>query len=132
MSECVFCEIAKGKIPCNKIYEDKEFLAFLDIRPLNKGHTLVIPKKHYRWTWDVKNFGDYFEFVKKVEKGIEKALNPLRVLVLVFGDEVQHAHVHLVPRFENDGHSATITLGKFKNISKAEMNEIAEEINKNI
>ena len=132
MNDCVFCEIAKGKIPCNKIYEDKEFLAFLDIRPLNKGHTLVIPKKHYRWTWDVKNFGDYFEFVKKVEKGIEKALNPLRVLVLVFGDEVQHAHVHLVPRFENDGHSATITLGKFKNISKAEMNEIAEEINKNI
>ena len=132
MNDCVFCEIAKGKIPCNKIYEDKEFLAFLDIRPLNKGHTLVIPKKHYRWTWDVKNFGDYFEFVKKVEKGIEKALNPLRVLVLVFGDEVQHAHVHLVPRFENDGHSATITLGKFKDISKEEMNEIAKYISKNI
>ena len=132
MNDCVFCEIAKGKIPCNKIYEDKEFLAFLDIRPLNKGHTLVIPKKHYRWTWDVKNFGDYFEFVKKVEKGIEKALNPLRVLVLVFGDEVQHAHVHLVPRFENDGHSATITLGKFKDISKEKMNEIAKYISKNI
>ncbi|MEK6937040.1 MAG: HIT family protein [Nanoarchaeota archaeon] len=132
MNECIFCKIGKGEIPSNKVYEDKMFLAFLDIRPLNKGHLLVIPKKHFRWIWNVDNFGKYFEVVKKVERGIEKALKPLRVLVLVFGDEVQHAHVHLVPRFENDGHSSTITLGKFKEISKEEMNKIAEEISKNI
>ncbi len=132
MMDCIFCKIADKEIPCNKIYEDKEFLAFLDIRPLNKGHTLIISKKHFRWIWDVNNFGKYFETIKKIEKGIEKSLKPLRVLVLVFGDEVQHAHVHLVPRFENDGHSATITLGKFKDISKEKMNKIAEEISKNI
>ncbi len=132
MTDCVFCKIVKKEIPCDKIYEDEDFLAFLDIRPLNNGHTLVIPKKHYRWTWDVKNFGEYFEFARKIEKGIEKALKPLRVLVLVFGDEVQHAHIHLVPRFEDDGHSSTITLGKFKEISKKDMHKIAEEIIKKI
>ncbi len=132
MTDCIFCKIANKEIPCNKVYEDKEFLAFLDIKPLNKGHLLVIPKKHYRWIWDMNNFGKYFETIKKIEKGVEKALNPLRVLVLVFGEEVHHAHVHLVPRFENDGHSSTITLGKFKEIPKEEMNKIADSISKNI
>lgn len=132
MNDCIFCKIINNEISCNKVYEDKEFLAFLDIKPLNKGHLLVIPKKHFRWIWDADNFGKYFETIKKIEKGIEKALNPLRVLVLVFGEEVHHAHVHLVPRFKDDGHSATITLGKFKDISKEEMKEIAENISKNI
>jgi len=130
--DCIFCKIVNKEIPCNKIYEDKEFLAFLDIRPLNKGHTLIIPKKHYRWVWDLENIGKYFEFIKKIERSIEKTLKPKRVLVLVFGDEVLHAHVHLVPRFENDGHMHSIDLGKFKEISKEEMSKIAEEINKNI
>ncbi|MBI2672235.1 HIT family protein [Candidatus Woesearchaeota archaeon] len=132
MKDCIFCKIGKKEIPADIIYEDKEFIAFLDIRPLNLGHTLIIPKKHYRWIWDVDNFGEYFEVVKRIEKGIVKTLKPLRVLVLVFGEEVHHAHTHLVPRFENDGHSGTITLGLLKEISKEEMKKIAEKIRKNI
>ena len=53
MNDCVFCQIAAGKIPCFKIYEEEGFLAFLDINPWVEGHTLVIPKKHYRWVWDM-------------------------------------------------------------------------------
>lgn len=132
MNDCIFCKIANKEIPCDKIYEDKYFLAFLDIRPLNSGHTLVIPKKHYRWVWDLEDIGKYFECIKKIEMGIEKTLKPKRVLVLIFGDEVPHAHVHLIPRFENDGHIHSIDLGKYKEISKEEMKEIAENIMKNI
>ena len=132
MTECIFCKIVNKEIPCSKIYEDKDFLAFLDIRPLNPGHTLVIPKKHYRWVWDLEDFGQYFEWIKKIEKGIEKTLKPKRVLVLVFGEEVPHAHVHLVPRFDNDGHKGTIDLNNIKEISKEEMNKIAEKLRKNI
>ena len=66
MENCIFCKIAEGKTPCYKIYEDKDFLAFLDIKPLRKGHALIIPKKHYRWVYDVPNFSEYFEVVKKV------------------------------------------------------------------
>lgn len=132
MNNCIFCKIANKEISCDKVSEDKDFLAFLDIKPLNPGHVLVIPKKHYRWIWDVENFGDYFKIVRKVERGIEKALKPLRVLILVFGDEVEHAHVHLVPRFKDDGHKGSITLGNIKEIPKEEMKKIAERINQNI
>ena len=128
MKDCIFCKITNKEIPCNKIYEDKEFLAFLDIKPLNPGHTLIIPKKHYKWIWDIENFGSYFEFVKKVESSIEKALNPERVVIGVAGEEVPHAHVHLVPRFKDDGHGGFIITNNFKDISKEKMREIAEKI----
>ena len=132
MENCVFCKIANKEIPCNKIYEDKEFLAFLDVRPLNKGHTLIISKKHFRWIWDVNNFGKYFEVVKKVEKGIKKAMKTEWVVLGAAGNEVPHAHVHLVPRFENDGHGGFIRPENVKNISKEELKKIADEIGKNI
>ncbi len=132
MNDCIFCKIVNKEIPCYKIYEDKDFLAFLDIKPLNPGHTLIIPKKHCRWVWDVDKFGNYFEFTKKVEIAIEKTLKPERVVIGVAGEEVHHAHVHLVPRFKNDGHGGFIITNNFKEISKDEMNKISEEIRKNI
>ncbi|MEI7463544.1 MAG: HIT domain-containing protein, partial [Candidatus Taylorbacteria bacterium] len=64
MPSCIFCKIINKEIPANIIYEDADFLAFLDIRPLSPGHMLVIPKKHYRWVWDVPNVGEYFEVVR--------------------------------------------------------------------
>lgn len=129
MSDCIFCKIAEGKIPCDKVYEDKDFLAFLDIRPLNPGHTLVIPKKHYRWIWDIPNFGDYFEFSKKIEKAMEKALKTEWVVIGVAGNEVLHAHVHVIPRFPNDGHPGFVDAENYKEISKEEMAKIAKKIN---
>ena len=66
MENCVFCKIVQGKIPSHKVYEDDNFLAFLDIDPRAPGHVQVIPKKHYRWVWDVPSVGAYFEIVRVI------------------------------------------------------------------
>jgi histidine triad (HIT) family protein len=99
MEECVFCKIAKGKIPCFKIYEDKDFLAFLDINPWVEGHTLVIPKKHYRWVWDLPDdlAGKYFAVVNKIANHYRKVLNIEFIMSWIYGWEVPHAHIHLFP-----------------------------------
>ena len=124
MPDCIFCKIAKGEISSGKVYEDKDFLAFLDINPLNPGHTLVIPKKHFRWTWDVPNFGEYWEVARKVAKGIMKALKAPMVQFLTHGTDIDHAHIWVVPVFEGEGgfieasKRKKLGEGKMKNISK--------------
>ena len=128
MADCIFCKIVKNEIPCYKIYEDKEFLAFLDINPRNPGHTLIIPKKHYRWVWDVPNINSYYKVVGKIANAIKKALKTDFVVSLVIGEEVSHAHVWLVPRFKDDGHDNSINISNIKQIPKEEMEKIAEKI----
>ncbi len=128
--ECVFCKIIKGEIPSFKIYEDDIAIAFLDIRPLNPGHTLVIPRKHYRWVWDIKNIGEFYEKVRNIALAIKKAYKTNYVVSLVFGEEVEHAHVWLIPRFKNDGHGGAINLSNIKNIDKEQMQKEAEKIRK--
>lgn len=132
MENCIFCKIVKGEIPSHKIYEDENFFVFLDIRPLNKGHSLVIPKKHYRWVWDVPNIGEYYEVVGKIANALKKTFDTQQVVSLVFGEEVPHAHVWLVPRFKGDGHGSSIDLKNIQNISPGKMKRIAEDIKKNI
>lgn len=97
MSDCIFCQIIRGEIPSYTIYEDKDYLAFLDIFPYAFGHTLVIPKKHYRWVWDVPHIGSYFEVVKKIAQHYQSVTGNDFILEAVFGDAVPHAHVHLLP-----------------------------------
>ena len=128
MDDCIFCKIIKGDIPCHKVYEDDKFFAFLDINPLNPGHTLIIPKKHFRWVWDVPNVGEYYEVVGKLANAIRKAFGTEMVVSLVFGEAVPHAHVWLVPRFEGDGHGGAIKLDNVKKLSDKEMEEAAEKI----
>ncbi|MBS3145838.1 HIT family protein [Candidatus Woesearchaeota archaeon] len=128
MEKCIFCNIAKKEIPSHQVYEDGKFLAFLDINPRNPGHTLVIPKKHYRWVWDVEDIGDYYNVIKKVANALKKAFNIELVVSLVLGEEVPHAHVWLVPRFKDDGHGSSIDLSNIKKIPEDEMKEIAEKI----
>jgi len=130
--ECVFCKIVKGVIPCYKIYEDKEFISFLDITPRNKGHTLVIPKEHYRWVWDSPTFGEYFEVVNKVANALRKAMDTEWIVSLIVGEEITHAHVWLIPRFEGDGHGDFIDISKVLKFSDEEMKEIAEKIKQKI
>ena len=132
MKDCVFCKIARGEVPCHQVYEDEKFLAFLDINPRNPGHTLVIPKKHFRWVWDVPYLGEYFETVGKIARAIKRALNTDWVISLILGEEVPHAHIWLVPRFENDGHKESIDLSNIKKIPEKEMEEIAQKIKKEI
>jgi histidine triad (HIT) family protein len=97
MKDCIFCKIVRGEIPSTKVYEDDSFLAFLDIRPQSPGHTLVIPKEHYRWVWDVPNVGEYFEVVKKIALAQRKAFGTEMIISKVVGEEVPHAHVWIFP-----------------------------------
>jgi len=130
--DCIFCKIVSGEIPGYKVYEDDNFLAFLDIRPLNLGHTQVIPKKHYRWIWDVEEIGELYKVVQKIANAIKKGLNTDYVVSLVFGEEVPHAHVWLVPRFPQDGHNLAIDLENIKKLTDKEMQEAQEKIKENL
>jgi len=96
-NDCLFCKIANKEIPADIVYENKDFLAFLDIRPLAPGHTLVIPKKHYRWVWDVPNTAEYFDVVGKVARAIRKAFDQEMVLSKIVGEEIPHAHIWIYP-----------------------------------
>lgn len=95
----IFSKIVSGEIPCYKIAEDKDFFAFLDINPLAKGHTLVIPKKEtdYIFGLDDETYQGLFLFAKKIALAIEKVVECKRIGIAVIGLEVPHAHIHLVP-----------------------------------
>lgn len=124
----MFCEIVSGRLPSFKIYEDDEYVAFLDIRPLNPGHTLVVPKLHYRWTYDVPRYGEFFEVVKKVGLAILSSLQAESFAVITLGHEIPHAHVWIIPRFPNDGHPGFIDWNGVKNIPREDMEMIAGRI----
>lgn len=128
--ECVFCQIVKRKRDALRVYEDKKFLAFLDKNPRNPGHTLVIPKEHYRWLWDVPYIDEYYRVVQKIAKAIRKSMKTDWIISPVIGDEVWHTHVHLIPRFPNDNFHYVPP--PIKNISKKEMKKIQEKIKKEI
>ncbi len=95
----IFTKIVQGEIPCHKIAETEEFLAFLDVMPLVDGHTLVIPKKEVDYIFDLDDayFQRLWSFAKKVAPAIEKAIPCKRIGIAVIGLEVPHAHIHLVP-----------------------------------
>ncbi|SMO61132.1 histidine triad (HIT) family protein [Saccharicrinis carchari] len=95
----LFSKIVKGDIPCYKIAEDDRFFAFLDINPLQEGHTLVIPKKEVDYIFDLddKTLCDLHLFAKKIALALDKSIQCKRVGVVVLGLEVPHAHIHLVP-----------------------------------
>ena len=95
----IFSKIIAGEIPSHKVAEDDNFLAFLDINPLAKGHTLVIPKKEIDYIFDMEDplYGELFVFARKVAKGIKAVVPCDKVGMTVIGLEVPHAHIHLIP-----------------------------------
>lgn len=104
MKDCVFCKIVKKEIPAHIVYEDEDFLAFLDIHPHTVGHVQVIPKKHYRWVWDISSdrndnpsIASYFETVQKIALAERKAFDTDWIMSRIIGDEVPHAHVWVFP-----------------------------------
>jgi histidine triad (HIT) family protein len=123
----IFSRIVAGEIPCYKIAENDQFFAFLDISPLTKGHTLVIPKQEedYLLHLDDNTLASMMVFAKKVGLAIEKSVSCIRIGMAVIGLEVPHAHIHLIP-------ITTESDMNFKNpklkLSPEEMNEIAETI----
>ncbi len=124
----IFTKIIKGEIPCHKIAEDDNFLAFLDIRPIKKGHTLVIPKKEidYFFDLDKDTLSELMVFAKGIAKKIEDKIECQRIGVMVAGLEVPHVHVHLIPIDSiND-----LNFANAKSVDQQELARIAEEINK--
>ena len=95
----IFTKIIRGEIPCHKIAEDEGHFAFLEIRPLKPGHTLVIPKKETDYVFDLSDaeLADLTAFAKKVAAGVKQAAVCEKVAVVVYGLQVRHAHVHLIP-----------------------------------
>ncbi len=95
----IFTRIVNGEIPCHKIAETADYLAFLDVRPQAKGHTLCITKQEIDYIFDVEDelYSGLWLFAKKVAHAVKKAVPCKRVAVVVIGDEVRHTHVHLIP-----------------------------------
>jgi len=118
MSDCIFCKIVKREIPSYKIYEDDEFLGFLDVFPETEGHTLVIPKMHVEQVWDYPNLGKYFEVVGKVARSYRDKTGGKMVRLMIFGIDVPHAHIHLLPGKSNDLKGKKLDDKKLKEIER--------------
>jgi histidine triad (HIT) family protein len=110
MPDCIFCKIARNELPSFKVYEDEKTLAFLDIHPVHAGHVLVIPKEHTANIFDISpdSWSAVQETVRKVAAALEKAVSADGVNLMMnnrehAGQVVDHAHVHLIPRFKGDG-----------------------------
>jgi len=128
MTDSIFTKIIKGEIPCHKIEENEHFIAFLDIMPLKKGHTLVVPKAQVDYIFDLEDqtLGDLMIFAKKVAKKIEATISCKRMGVAVIGLEVPHAHIHLIPL---EGISDIDFSQPKLNLSQQELKEVASQIN---
>lgn len=127
----IFSRIIAGEIPCYKVAEDDRFFAFLDINPVNWGHTLVVPKEKTDYIFDLddKSLGDMMVFAKKVASAMKKTLPCRKIGVAVLGLEVPHAHIHLVP-IQNEGDMDF--RNKIANPDPEKMKEIAAGIAANL
>lgn len=128
MDTCIFCKIISGTVPADVIYEDEHAIAFLDIFPRNPGHVQVVPKKHFRWVWDIEPIAAFMNAVQKVARAQKKAFDTELIIGLVAGEEVPHAHFWLVPRMPGDGHGGTLNAGLVKKMSESEMRDVAQKI----
>jgi histidine triad (HIT) family protein len=130
MENCLFCQIVKGEVPSYKIYEDDNYLAFLDIARFTDGHTIIIPKKHFRFIWDIDNVGEFYEFAAKIANHYRR-LGYEFIDSASFGRLVPHAHYHLIPNKEdgNDWDQALESIGALqKDLSRRLTKEKAEEV----
>ena len=111
MTDCIFCKIIAGELPSSKVYEDENFFVFMDIQPVNKGHILIIPKKHTELIseMDPENIGKMMILGEKISTAVRKSklkcegINFLLADGEAAGQEVFHVHLHIIPRFKEDG-----------------------------
>tara|TARA_Y100000310_G_scaffold345764_1_gene469574 strand:+ start:8787 stop:9200 length:414 start_codon:yes stop_codon:yes gene_type:complete len=134
MDNCIFCKIIAGEIPCTKVYENDNVISFLDIMPANKGHCLVIPKKHSETLIETEDaiLNDIIQVTKKVAKAISlslgnKSYNIIQNNGKASGQVVNHIHFHIIPRFAKDG--LKLSLGH-KKYSGDEITKYADKIKK--
>lgn len=133
MSDCIFCKIVAKEIPATVIFEDEDVLVFMDIGPIIKGHALVIPKKHYDPITETPDeiIAKLHITAKKIASAQMNALGADGVNILqnngkASGQEVEHVHVHVIPRFENDGHHWNWNAKSYDDFD--EMNELAGKL----
>lgn len=133
MDDCIFCKIVAGEIPAEKIYENDEVLAFLDIKPNNHGHTLVIPKEHYRnlLTIPEETWLSMMKAAHFLAPVVKEAMNADGINLVMNNEPaahqmVFHAHVHLIPRFEGDPHKPWLGTP----YKEGEAEKVAEKIKK--
>jgi histidine triad (HIT) family protein len=125
MNDTIFGKIIRGEIPAAKVYDDEQFLAFLDINPLSKGHALLVPKMQYRWMQDVPDelIETIFIRAKELMIVLKNALDCDYVQLMVVGNEVPHFHIHLIPRMLDDNiHGSHVTY------EEGELNAVAQKI----
>jgi len=127
----IFTKIIEGDIPCHKVAETEDHIAFLDINPIAEGHTLVVPKQEIDYFFDLPDelMQSTMNFSRTIAKAIDEALNPLRTGVIVQGLEVPHAHVHLVPLYKTH---QVMALGHNVSVSDERMKELAKKIGSHI
>lgn len=123
----IFTKIIEGEIPCHKVAETDEHIAFLDINPIAEGHTLVVPKKEIDYFFDLPDdlMQSTMDFSRTIASAIDSALGPLRTGIIVQGLEVPHAHVHLIPLYKTD---QVMALGHNVSVSEERMKELAEKV----
>lgn len=128
MDNCIFCKIVKGELPSFKVWEDDKHLAFLSIAPLMPGHTLVIPKEHSDYIFDMNDvaLGELLQACKPVAVKLKKGIQPKtgKIGIMVAGLQVPHIHVHLVPMDEE----GDLDFSKAKQSTEEELKKIQEKI----
>lgn len=131
MLDCIFCKIIKKEIPCHVVYEDETILAFLDVKPHTQGDTVVIPKKHAVRIFDLDDaaIANLFVKIKKVMEKLDVKLNPDGFNIgwnnnTAAGQIVPHLHVHVMPRYINDGGSSVHSI--IKNPGRRSVEEVAK------
>jgi histidine triad (HIT) family protein len=136
MDDCIFCQIVAGEVPSHTVYQDESAYAFLDVNPLARGHTVVIPRDHYRRLGEMPGdvAGDLFRAVNELAPAVEAAVGAPASTVAFnngekAGQEVPHTHCHVVPRFADDGAGAVHSLfAGAGDLSDGEMSDLADEI----
>jgi len=131
---CVFCRIVRGEVPASVVYEDEGVLAFLDIRPANEGHTLVIPKRHYAHIWELPDdeVARIFIAAKKIAEALREALGAAGIRIVQLngraaGQEIFHLHIHVIPYYAEGKRP----LGR-KAATRTELDRLAERIGKRL
>ena len=133
---CVFCRIVRKQAPASIIYEDETVIAFIDIRPLNIGHTLVIPKAHYIDIFDIpeNELTNVYKVSKQISFAIKKATNSDGISIIqqngkAAGQDIFHLHVHVVPRFEGQKLSS---FNELKEVERTKLDDMAKKIKKKL
>ena len=136
MSSCIFCKIAQRKAPASRIYEDAQVFAFLDIRPLNEGHTLIIPKKHYETIFDIPiELNSYLHGIaKQVALAIRKTVEADGISIIqqngeAANQDILHLHIHIIPRFKGQ---KMPSFAKASEEEKEKLDGTATRIRKNL